>query len=104
MHHGGLEAKPEEREVQKKEIIERNIRYGGKLLSEINTEEKTFYMTFKADKVVRPKKRMFLVWDKNSNDCLLYTSLPHADECGTAAGPAVRLLCAAGGGQHGQHF
>lgn len=68
MHHGGLEAKPEEREVQKKEIIERNIRYGGKLLSEINTEEKTFYMTFKADKVVRPKKRMFLVWDKNSND------------------------------------
>ena len=31
--------KPEEREVQKKEIIERNIRYGGKLLSEINTEE-----------------------------------------------------------------
>ena len=58
MHHGGLEAKPEEREVQKKEIIERNIRYGGKLLSEINTEEKTFYMTFKADKVVRPKKRI----------------------------------------------
>lgn len=68
MHHGSLKAKPEEREAQKKEIIKRNIRYGGKLLSDINTEEKTFYMTFKAEKVVRPQKQMFLVWDESSCD------------------------------------
>ena len=68
MHHGGLKATVEDRQVQKKEIIDRNIRYGGKLLSEINTESGTFYMTFKAEKVVCPQKRMFLVWDKASNN------------------------------------
>ena len=33
-----------------------------------------------------------------------FAKLPHADECGPAAGAAFRLLCAAGGGQHGGDF
>ena len=73
MHNGGKYATPDEREKLKKKIREDNIRYNGKLLDEIKMsaeeEDRVFFCTFEAEKLIRPQKRMFLVWNGGADSC-----------------------------------
>lgn len=72
MHNGGKYATADERESLKQKILKDNIRYNGKLLHEIKMaaeeEERVFYCTFEAEKLVRPKKRMFLAWNGGTDN------------------------------------
>lgn len=72
MHEGGKYASHKDREALRKRIKDRNIRYNGKLLYEIkmSAEEETriFYCTFEAEKLVRPKRRMFLSWNNENRE------------------------------------
>ena len=73
LHQGGKEATQADREELEKIIIRDNIKYGGKYLHEIKMSETTendyiFYMTFEVEKIVRPKKRMFITWNSEENE------------------------------------
>lgn len=67
MHQGGLHPTEAEKVEQIKLIKSEKIKYGKRLLHEIKMaeveEESVFYLTFKADHLVRPKKRLVLSWD-----------------------------------------
>lgn len=71
-----------EKDIHQKQIQyidDNNIRYGGKLLYEIMKEnegvETGFYVTFKADKIIRPKERIFITNIKENKRCY-YLKLP----------------------------
>ena len=72
MHKGGKYATSSDREALKEKIIDQDIRYNGKLLCEIKMsaeeEDRVFYCTFEAEKLVQPKKRMFLAWNGGSDE------------------------------------
>jgi hypothetical protein len=67
MHKGGKYATSKDREALQEKIMDQDIRYNGKLLCEIKMsaeeEDRVFYCTFEAEKLVQPKKRMFLEWN-----------------------------------------
>ena len=67
MHKGGKYATSKDREALQEKIMDQDIRYDGKLLCEIKMsaeeEDRVFYCTFEAEKLVQPKKRMFLEWN-----------------------------------------
>ena len=71
LHSGGKKATSEDREKQIKLIKEKDIRYGGKYLHEIKMsaqeEAITFYMTFQAQSMQKPKKKLFLSWNKEAS-------------------------------------
>lgn len=68
LHDGGKKATATEKAKLANLIKEKDIRYGGKYLHEIKmaaTEEAiTFYMTFQAEAMLKPKKNMFLTWNE----------------------------------------
>lgn len=70
LHHGGKKATPSDRKKLVDYIVDKEITYGGKYLHEIKMaekeEEKVFYMTFQADTVLKPQKKMFITWADNA--------------------------------------
>ena len=78
LHDGVKKATKDQCHELEKKIIEDMIKYGGKFLHEIKMSKTSelgdeengyiFYMTFKAENVTRPKKRMFLTWNENSKE------------------------------------
>jgi len=69
MHSGGKSATADERKDLRQDIIDNNIKYGGKYLHEIKMaeidEEKVFYLTFRVDKLCKPCGKLFLRWDSD---------------------------------------
>ena len=71
-----LDKAKERHEINKKYIEEKNIRYGGVLLDEIfanndydgRTNDSAMFVTYKVDKIVKPKKRIYISRDELSDD------------------------------------
>lgn len=67
LHNGGKKATPEDKAQLAEYIKRNNIRYGGKYLHEIKMaaqeEAITFYMTFHAETIQKPKRKLFLTWN-----------------------------------------
>lgn len=72
LHKGGKKATPADRKKLRKYIIDNKIKYGGRYLHDIKMaeieEEIVFYMTFEATAIYKPKKPLFLSWEKGSDD------------------------------------
>ena len=70
LHAGGKKATEQDREKQRALIKKENIRYGGTYLHDIKmaAEEETisFYLTFHAEVMQKPRKKLFLSWNGDS--------------------------------------
>jgi len=67
LHSGGKKATLKDKKQLEELIKAENIRYGGKYLHEIkmSAEEESiaFYMTFQAESMQKPRKKLFLTWN-----------------------------------------
>ena len=68
LHSGGKKATTKDKAELVDYIIKNDIRYGGKYLHEIKMAAKeeaiTFYMTFQAESMQKPRKKLFLTWNQ----------------------------------------